>query len=170
MVERLGWSYIYKIQLPFAITALVLLALVIPSRSHLMTIRGVKHDPTKSKSPLHNFDWHGSVFLVSNSCKPLVCGPNNNIFPGRLVQKDGHSCVSLHLSHHRRQHPAVERSTGHTIRTLLRGVCWRFCHGREQGRNSHPATQTVYFVSNEEFGDYRFSVLHDQLLGMLSIV
>ncbi|QQK46894.1 Major facilitator superfamily domain, general substrate transporter [Penicillium digitatum] len=63
LVEKFGWSMVYKAQIPVAATALILLAVSIPSRARLMAINGFSH--SQNPTSLHNYDWRGSVFLLT---------------------------------------------------------------------------------------------------------
>lgn len=63
LVERFGWSMVYKAQIPFATTALILLVVSVPSRARLRAINGFDH--SHCPASLQNYDWLGSVLLLT---------------------------------------------------------------------------------------------------------
>lgn len=81
-MERLGWSYIYKLQLPFSLLALILVYSWIPSDTEAHELRRPQNRTVHIRASLARFDWAGSALLVASLlCLVFVLGAGGNVLP-----------------------------------------------------------------------------------------
>ncbi|KJK76302.1 hypothetical protein H634G_08362 [Metarhizium anisopliae BRIP 53293] len=82
IVDRFGWSWLYKIQLPFALVTLVMVYFFIPWTIEASEDMSSRDETTESRRLLSLFDWTGAfVLVISLLLLVFVLGTAGNVLP-----------------------------------------------------------------------------------------
>ncbi|KAK9444851.1 major facilitator superfamily transporter [Metarhizium brunneum] len=82
IVDRFGWSWLYKIQLPFALVTLVMVCFFIPWTIEGSEDTSSRDETTEGRRLLSLFDWTGALVLViSLLLLVFVLGTAGNVLP-----------------------------------------------------------------------------------------
>ncbi|KID60652.1 Major facilitator superfamily domain, general substrate transporter, partial [Metarhizium hybridum] len=82
IVDRFGWSWLYKIQLPFALVTLVMVYFFIPWTIEASEDMSSRDETTEGRRLLSLFDWTGALVLViSLLLLVFVLGTAGNVLP-----------------------------------------------------------------------------------------
>ncbi|KXH34238.1 multidrug resistance protein fnx1 [Colletotrichum salicis] len=82
IVEYFGWSYVYRLQLPFCLLSAVMVYLWIPSNIENSYREPLSQGKICLTNLLQTYDWRGSLLLmISLLCLVFVLGTGGNVLP-----------------------------------------------------------------------------------------